>query len=1392
MPDKPIIFLAFANDKVDNARYLRNLPMEMSGIRKSLYEAEDAELCEVVERANVTIEDILDIFQDNRYKDRIAIFHYGGHADGYQLLLEQLDGSHSIAHGAGLVSFLGKQKGLKLIFFNGCSTQQQALELVQGGVPIVVGTSQAISDDIATTLSIRFYSGLANGASIERAWAEAIDLVKIQKGSDNVRGLYRKTESKQAEDRFPWEMHIKTGAEVTKEWNLPEAVENPLFGLPEIPSNYNLPDDPFIFLGRYERKHAEIFFGRSYYIRDLYNRIASKNSSPVILLYGQSGVGKSSLLDAGLLPRLEGDYHVTYMRRNRELGLSGTLREALEFVEKEKSGQNGHHHAEKDSLQNVDFLKTLEHVSQLESIALNADDELQSELLSVIKRFKRKKDEIFTYEAKRSRIEQAKEVAQDIRELRTDRKGVANTAFSEKRFQYENDESNNHGSNNLLKFWQAKEKKLKKPVIIILDQVEEVFTQPNFALPEELEMFLGDLDMIFKNPQNRPKGKIILSYRKEYHPEIEELLKIHAIPRENVFLTHLDRKDIADVVTGLVRTEKLKKKYKLDIQDKLPEVIADDMLEDKDSSIAPVLQILLTKMWNLIAKDDYKVFSVDKYQELRKEGVLLGDFFYQQMGKLRAWNPAIELSGLALDLLNFHTTNLGTADTKDVAEIAKRYGSNDDVLDLLLVCKDLYLLTDRSSDVTGLAHDTLAPLIQNEYKNSDRAGQRAARILESKVVDFEDNKKIVIDEMDLGIVEVGAKGMRAWTAEEKKLIESSRRRRRRKVFLRRVLIFSVFLVTIIIAGLGLFATQETKKAELRREDARIAAENAKFQAKQARLSARVAEDSATSAKKARFKAEEATDLAQKEKKRAENSAQIAKDSAESARRQREKAEVAQNRAEESSYIANEGMFQAELKSRQAEQQNIESKLGEFTAKAKELAILSIAQIDNFDLKNRMATTSYLLQENGIKNAIKNANDIRNRYEDVASFDAEQKRNPAYKKSFRLLLALQDRLDKLASVNTVSPEIFSSLRQAYIAENSDVLQANTESWALAFTKDNELIFNNTGNGINKALLINNPEGLPKLRGIEKLLTESTRTSPRNMIVAGNKFFCSTADGKIISWDLQTSSQSEVLVSNPMGGSILTMAFSETKNQLFYATQGSLYRYDTKTRQSSLILKHTATIRQIVLVEDVAANFLMMADEQGSILQIDIKNSEAPPKILYQQANRAIYSLIYLPNKDCIIAGDVSGRLTILVDITMANLQKSDFVPKAFSDKKHKGIIRTLALSKDGKYLATGGWDGTLLLWETMDVKIENMFAVQPMLEIKHDNKILAVQFDYKGEYLFFSDENKLHICPTNPQAFYEKICQKIKQQKEEPKEWKDFYNRDDNKIIKNDCKCITCQ
>jgi hypothetical protein len=707
---KPIIFLAFANDRVDNVAYLRNLPKELRGIREELDKAKKAGLCEVIERANAAIEDIINVFQDAAYKNRITIFHYGGHANSYQLLLESLSGEHSPAHGEGLASFLARREGLKLIFLNGCSTQQHAIELKQAGIPAVVGTSQSINDEVATNLSIRFYSGIANGSTIEKAWLDAEDYIKTKKGTANFRDLYWQGK-KETENHFPWEIYYKDGAEIVKEWNLPEAAMDPLFGIPEVPEG-KLPDKPFLLLNRYEKKHAQIFFGRSYYIRKLYDRVTDKKSPPIILLYGQSGVGKSSLLDAGVLPRLEKSHIVGYARRDRELGLLGT-------VEKVLDGMNN--------------------------------------------------------------------------------KGIT---IAEK--------------------WKLIESETNKPLIIILDQAEEVYTKPNQKMPNELEDFLEALRPVFENPAQYPGGKLILGYRKEYHPEIDEKFKYHQLDRTELFMKPLNREDIIDVVTGLTRTKQLRDKYNIEVEERLPIIIADDLLEDKNTPVAPVLQIILTRMWDISKKDEFsnaREFNVEKYQALRKQGVLLRDFLHQEIEKIRKWNAEVVDSGLALDVLKYHTTDMGIACARSRDSLHGSYRHRLDVLDEMAEKMKLsYLLVDtQRKDETSLAHDTLALVVINEHNNSDKPGQRAARILDAKIEEFKrDRNKISLDDADLEIVEHGKEGMRVLDNDEKKLLEISRQRKRQREKVRkRVIKFAFALIAmIIIASIVAFWQWNTAEANL--------------------------------------------------------------------------------------------------------------------------------------------------------------------------------------------------------------------------------------------------------------------------------------------------------------------------------------------------------------------------------------------------------------------------------------------------------------------------------------------------------------------------------------------------------------------------------------------------
>lgn len=719
MPSIPVIFLAFANEKQSEVRYLRALAMEQAFLKEALEPAVAAGLCELVVESNATISSIIDTFQRTRYRDRIAIFHYGGHADGYQLLLESLEGGNSIAHGLGLVSFLSKQPALRLIFLNGCSTQQQAEELVKAGVPAVIGTSQSIADEVATQLATRFYQSIGQGASLDRAWREAEDEIKIRSGDSPKRDfLFHINEEDPSlmADHFPWNIYHREGAEIVREWNLPQAAGNPLFGLPDLSRDFDLPEEPYRFLRRFERRHAEVFFGRGTYIRDVYQRLRDPHAAPVLLLYGQSGVGKSSLLEAGLLPRLEQNSEVFYLRRDPAGGLINTLKDPF------------------DSGLDASALKTA---------------------------------------------------------------------------------------------WLEREQNNGRPLVIILDQVEETFTRPRAGQAEELPEFMAFIRAIFEDPTNRPAGRLLLSYRKEYHPEIEAQCRQLEIPREKIYIDKLNRKDIIEVVNGLTSTERLRRRYGLQVEDALPQVIANDLLGDPNSAIAPVLQILLTKMWDLTEAEGAPHFTVAKYHELRKAGILLDDFYAEQMAQLQAWKPEVVDSGLALDLLHLHTTGMGTAGSRDLEEIRNLYNHRADLLDQLLArLKNLYLLTEVKDDAIGLTHDALAPIVQREIKDSDKPGQRALRILNSKMPEYTYSPDTVyIDEEDLMLVERGAAGMRLWTVREQELIEKSRERRAKLVGERRrnrrLKIVGVISIGILLIISSLFWYRSDREARFNQTQASV-------------------------------------------------------------------------------------------------------------------------------------------------------------------------------------------------------------------------------------------------------------------------------------------------------------------------------------------------------------------------------------------------------------------------------------------------------------------------------------------------------------------------------------------------------------------------------------------
>ncbi len=793
----PVILAAFANDRSDHSRFLRNLSEEAKRIQSVLEPAH--RLCPLVLLPNATLDEILDAFQ--KYRDRIVVFHYAGHANGFQLLLESVTGGVHRIGAKGLAAFLGQQQGLQLVFLNGCSTERQTDDLLNAGVGCVIATIQAIDDSVATDFASRFYKGIVTGAALQAAYAEAVGSAQAASGGAMDRLLIplEEEETEPVAGRWPWLLRLRQGAERVAQWSLPDAAGDPLFGLPPVQPRA-LPESPYRHLYRFEAEHAEVFFGRGYEIRDLYQRVTAPDSPPVILFYGPAGVGKSSLLDAGIIPRLSHQSAVKYVRRNAARGLGESLRQA--------------------------FPKELRSLNRREA-------------------------------------------------------------------------------------WIAAEQQLGRPLVIVLDQVEETFTKPNAELPQELAEFAQLLRRIFAAPNQRPQGRLILGFRKEWFAEIDERLAEAQVPRARLFLDRLSRRGVIEAITSPAEKPLLVDRYHLSVEPGLSDIIADDLLADPDTPVAPTLQILLTRMWTEACGKNREApkFDLELYQSLRRKGILLDDFLRQQTDLISAELPLAVASGFLLDLLEFHTTAIGTSAEHPFRLLEQTYAEQAQsglLKQTLSLCEEFYLLTfSRGSEgeegrTARLLHDTLAPLVRARHEESDFPGQRARRILDNRSSDWQDGHVgAPLDAADLKEVEGGLIGTRRLSPDEQRLVTASREQRdanrRWSQIIKGLGLAAVILIAVSSAG-AYFYFGKAETAERQRQTAETAAKAAKIKADQEEARAQTAGAKADAAEQRRVEQEAAASTAKvaADEAREETEKQVARGRFEQAKIERRLAVVARD------------------------------------------------------------------------------------------------------------------------------------------------------------------------------------------------------------------------------------------------------------------------------------------------------------------------------------------------------------------------------------------------------------------------------------------------------------------------------------------------------------------
>lgn len=207
---QPVIFLAFANDKDD---HLPLLDEERKVINGHLLPLANQQFVQLVIEPSATTADISRFITD--LKDRINIFHYGGHAGSKEILLQD-----QTANSDGIAQLLALQKELKVVFLNGCSTRAQVGLLQELGIPAIIATSIPIADQAARTFSDVFYRALAEDHTLEEAYklAAANYLMTTGQAAGINRGLRVK---KEETDPLPWGLYITEGKEAVLNWKIP-------------------------------------------------------------------------------------------------------------------------------------------------------------------------------------------------------------------------------------------------------------------------------------------------------------------------------------------------------------------------------------------------------------------------------------------------------------------------------------------------------------------------------------------------------------------------------------------------------------------------------------------------------------------------------------------------------------------------------------------------------------------------------------------------------------------------------------------------------------------------------------------------------------------------------------------------------------------------------------------------------------------------------------------------------------------------------------------------------------------------------------------------------------------------------------------------------------------
>jgi WD40 repeat protein/energy-coupling factor transporter ATP-binding protein EcfA2 len=597
-------------------------------------------------------------------------------------------------------------------------------------------------------------------------------------------------------------------------------------------------------------------------------------------------------------------------------------------------------------------------------------------------------------------------------------------------------------------------------------------------------------------------------------------------------------------------------------------------------------------------------------------------------------------------------------------------------------------------------------------------------------------------------------------------VKEKEKQQKAKIIRNRIFSITISIISIIAVSFALWALKSKREALEQQKIAEDAQKIAEYERK-------IAVKKRDEAVKEKEKAAKSEKEAKEAKKKAEKSANAERLAKIEAEKNQEKAEREERKAKENE-------MKEQIQGVIVDMNKEEANFRQYLAKANELAVhsISIAHTEGKELKVLLALTAFRINSNAYIDLSHGTQAIFNDFDEntLDEVGGNKELVEVYEKLGKAYKNLQEK----SRIRRQPEEIFGALRNAYIAEmgsEEDILYKDAESWALAAV-DNSIVFNNREGELLLASLKlkSNDSTLPVINKKETIsLSKSTLLQAGSLAVTDDRLFCGTLDGSLIYWEKSKWKKGEEKKEKRLpvnhGAKILSMAFSKNRNSLVYSVQNMIYIQNMKEMPQEVVtFEKDNFIRALTVIEDPNGkhSFLIAADSKGNIFLYDLSSDLNPKekKRLNASINSTgFHAIAYNSVGKLLALANSRGEIFLFPNIDCKSLTSNGKKHYYKEDKKHKGIVRALAFSRDGRYLAAGGLDGTITLWDLKGEQTVDIASQAPILTITGKRKILSIVFvfDPTGEYMIFNDENHLRICPTSPETFYKMLCKRKKRE-----------------------------